>query len=86
MIAMSGRACFHATDEQRLEQYLHEQVAAANGQFYFESKFIADDGGVSPSKIGTLVATLQNSVQDLEIQQWAYTNATTWRVTLESDT
>jgi len=34
----------------------------------------------SPKEIGALIVQLQDSVQDLEIEKWSYTGATTWRV------
>jgi hypothetical protein len=36
---------------------------------------------MTPSQVGTLVDRLRESATGLEIERWAYTNATTWRVT-----
>lgn len=64
--------------EERLRQYLRDQ--AAEGEMYFKSKFIADEVGLSPKEIGALMVKLRDSVTDIEIEKWSYTNATTWRV------
>lgn len=70
----------HATpNAERLERYLSQR--AADGEFYFKSKFIAEEVGMTPAQIGALVSRLQGSVTDLRIERWAYTGATTWRVT-----
>lgn len=76
---MSGATAETRAGEQRLASYLREQ--AADGEFYFKSKFIADDLGMTPSQVGRLVSRLNDSVEDLKIERWSYTNATTWRVT-----
>jgi len=65
-------------DERRLERHLRERTA--DGEIYVKSKFIADDLDLSPSQIGGLLGRLQESSPGLEIEKWAYTNATTWRV------
>jgi len=62
----------------RLAAFLRAE--AADGETYFKAKFIADDVGLSPKEIGALIVRLQDSMQDLEIEKWSYTGATTWRV------
>ncbi len=64
--------------ETRLKQYLNQR--AADGELYFKSKFIADDVGLSAKEIGALMVKLSDSAEDLEIEKWSYTSATTWRV------
>ena len=64
--------------EARLRQYLREK--ATDGELYFKSKFIADDVGLSPKEIGALMVKLSETAQDLDIEKWSYTSATTWRV------
>jgi len=71
------------SDEQRLKRYLRQR--AADGEGYVKSKFIADEVGLSPSQIGVLPGRLQDSTADLEIEQWAYTGATTWRIAPRTD-
>jgi hypothetical protein len=66
-------------DERRLGRYLRERTE--DGEFYFKSKFIADDLDMTPSQVGTLVDRLRGATTGLDIEPWAYTNATTWRVT-----
>ena len=65
--------------QERLEHYLREQLQ--DGEYYFKSRFIADDVGLSPKEIGALMLQLKDSVPDLSIEKWSYTSATTWRVT-----
>ncbi|PAU78796.1 hypothetical protein CK500_16310 [Halorubrum salipaludis] len=67
-----------ASKADRLAAFLREE--AADGETYFKAKFISDDVGLSPKEIGALIVQLQDSVQDLEIEKWSYTGATTWRV------
>ncbi|MCU4742536.1 DUF7123 family protein [Natronoglomus mannanivorans] len=65
---------------RRLVSYLREQVEQQSGEIYVKGKFIADDVDLSPKEIGALMVQLQNSVDELEIEKWSYTSATTWRV------
>lgn len=67
------------TKAERLASFLREE--AADGETYFKAKFIADDVGLSPKEIGALIVQLQDSLDDLTIEKWSYTGATTWRVT-----
>jgi hypothetical protein len=67
--------------KRRLARYLREQAHA--GEYYFKSKFIADDLGLSPKEIGILMCQLQESVQDLHIEKWSNSRATTWRVEVQ---
>lgn len=72
------------SDEEQLKRYLRQR--AADGEFYFKSKFIAEEVGLSPSQIGVLMGRLQDSISDIEIEKWSYTDATTWRITPRTDT
>jgi len=64
--------------DERLADYLRDRVQ--DGEMYFKSKFIAEDVGLSSKEIGALIVKLQDSVDDLSIERWSYTGATTWRV------
>ncbi len=64
--------------ETKLKEYLRERTK--DGEVYFKSKFIADEVNLSPKEIGALMVKLKESAQDLEIEKWSYTSATTWRV------
>lgn len=66
------------TKADRLAAYLKQR--AADGDCYFKSKFIADDVDLSPKEIGALIVKLQESREELSIERWSYTGATTWRV------
>ncbi|MDZ7700870.1 MAG: hypothetical protein U5J98_01715 [Halobacteriales archaeon] len=64
--------------EDRLRQYLRSKANA--GDYYFKSKFIAEEVGLSPKEIGALMVKLKESASEIEIEKWSYTGATTWRV------
>ena len=64
---------------ERLRSYLANKVQSED-EVYFKSKFIAEDVDLSSKEIGALIVKLQDSVDDLSIERWSYTGATTWRV------
>lgn len=64
-----------------LEHYL--RVHIQNGDEFFKSRYIADELGVSASKIGAAFTKLREDDNGLCIEEWSYTNGTTWRVTFE---
>jgi len=64
--------------DERLADYLRSRVE--DGELFFKSKFIAEDVSLSSKEIGALIVKLQDSVDDLSIERWSYTGATTWRV------
>lgn len=66
------------TKEERLRQYLRSKASA--GDYYFKSKFIAEEVGLSPKEIGALMVKLKESASEIQIEKWSYTGATTWRV------
>ncbi|WP_380678398.1 DUF7123 family protein [Salinigranum sp. GCM10025319] len=67
-----------ASKRDRLEAYLRRR--AEDGEFYFKSKFIASDVGLSTKEIGALLPEVRESATGIEVDEWAYANATTWRV------
>ena len=62
----------------RIERYLRRR--AEDGEFYFKSKFIASEVGLSTKEIGALLPDLRGTTTGIEIEEWGYANATTWRV------
>ena len=68
----------------RLERYLRERYEA-EGEFYFKSKFVADEVDFTAKEIGALVLAIRQSPGGLEIEKWGYTSATTWRVVGRSE-
>lgn len=62
-----------------LASYLRQK--ARDGEFYFKSKFAAEELGLSSKEIGALMIQLDDSTPDLEIEKWSNARATTWRVT-----
>jgi hypothetical protein len=67
-----------ASKRDRLEAYLRRR--AEDGEFYFKSKFIAGEVGLSTKEIGALLPEVRESATAIDIDEWAYANATTWRV------
>jgi hypothetical protein len=51
------------------------------GKYYFKSKYIAKDLGLSPKEVGINLAILSEICDELDIERWSYSNSTTWRVT-----
>ncbi|SFB75436.1 hypothetical protein SAMN05444422_101751 [Halobiforma haloterrestris] len=70
----------HSSKAQRLVDYFKEELERQSGDLYVKGKFIADDVDLSPKEIGALMVQLQDAVEDIEIEKWSYTSATTWRV------
>ena len=62
----------------RLERYLASR--AADGEFYFKCKFIADEVDLTPSQVGTYLSKIRDADTSFEVEPWSYSNATTWRV------
>lgn len=69
------------TKRRQLLEYLRERTA--EGECYLKSKFVARDLDLSTREIGQLFAALREDADDLTVERWAYSNATTWRVARE---
>lgn len=67
-----------ASKRDRLEAYLRARVG--DGEFYFKSRYVADEVGLSPKEIGAIMVELAEDAEEIDISRWSYTNATTWRV------
>lgn len=67
---------------RRLAEYLRERAEETDGDLYVKSKFVAEDVDLSARQIGARMGRLQEEAPDLAVEQWAYTGATTWRVTI----
>lgn len=65
--------------QERIVLYL--RTALRKGKYYFKSKYIARDLGLSSKEVGTNMAILAEICEDLEIIRWSYSNSTTWMVT-----
>ncbi|CCQ34488.1 hypothetical protein HLRTI_002101 [Halorhabdus tiamatea SARL4B] len=66
------------TKRQQLRAYLHRRTA--EGECYLKSKFVARDLDLTTREIGQLFADLRKEADDLDVERWAYSSATTWRV------
>ena len=75
---MSRAESTTANKRDRLESYLRQR--AEGGEFYFKSKFIASEVGLSTKEIGALMPEVRRSTTAVDIDEWGYANATTWRV------
>jgi len=65
--------------QRKIVRYL--KAGLMKGKYYFKSKYIAKDLGLSPKEVGTNLAILAGICEELEIMRWSYSNSTTWRVT-----
>jgi len=65
---------------QKLAQYLRNEVTQNGGEMYIKSKFIADDVELSAKEIGALMLRVQEHAQNITVEKWSYTAATTWRI------
>lgn len=75
--------CNSAEKERIVARYLRRRVKETGGSIYVKSKFIAEDLELSTREIGACMHRLQENTQELVIEPWSYTKATTWRVALE---
>jgi hypothetical protein len=75
------------TDTERkrrqLERFLRRR--AGDGAFYFKSRYIAEEVGLSSKEIGALLPKVRDSAEDLCIEPWSYTSATTWYVEVDAE-
>lgn len=69
-----------ARKHRRVREYLLEETA--DGPEFVKSKFVAEeiDPPLSSKEVGTAMGRLADEADDLEVERWSYTNATTWRV------
>ena len=66
---------------QHLASHLRERVRE-EGELYVKSRYVAEDVDLSAKEIGSYMPRV-DAETDLTVEQWAYTNGTTWRVTEE---
>lgn len=64
---------------ESIRRYLLERLER-EGEFYCKSKFLASDLEYSAKEIGTAMPELAESIPEVTIEKWSYTNATTWRI------
>lgn len=67
---------------RQLGTYLDQQLTT-EAEIYVKSRHIAEDVDLSAKEIGWYLRRLQESQTSLTVEQWAYTNGTTWRLTDE---
>jgi hypothetical protein len=63
---------------RRVEQHLLDRIE--DGPLFVKSKFLAEDLALSTREIGAALGRLGEESARLDVQQWAYTSATTWRI------
>ncbi len=78
---MSTASRIRETYNESQEQIvLYLRTALQKGKYYFKSKYIARDLGLSSKEVGTNMAILAEICEDLTIVRWSYSNSTTWMV------
>lgn len=66
---------------QLLASHLHERVRE-EGELYVKSRYVAENVNLSSKEVGSYMSHVGERT-DLTVEQWAYTNGTTWRVAKE---
>jgi len=66
--------------QRRIREYLLDRTA--DGPAFVKSKFLAEElhDDLNAKEIGTALGRLAEEADDLDVERWSYTNATTWRV------
>ena len=64
--------------QSQLLAYLQEQD---EGVTYLKAKFVAQDLDLSAKEVGINMAVLREKVSGIEIEQWARSAGSTWKVT-----
>lgn len=62
-----------------LVEHLRERVRE-EGELYVKSRVIAEEIDLSSKEIGAYMKRLEEDTTELSVEQWGYTNGTTWRV------
>ena len=65
--------------QSRLLSYLLDRE---EGVTYLKSKVVARELDLSAKEVGINMAALQDRVNGVEIEQWARSSSTTWKVTV----
>lgn len=69
--------------QQRILEYLREK---AQTKSYFKSSSIGEDLDMSSKEVGSNMLAIKHGSFDVTLEKWAYSNSTTWKVTLENTT
>ncbi len=64
-----------------LAAHLREKLRETDGDLYVKSRFLANDLDYSAQEIGAAMRTLCDEDAGPTVEKWAYSSATTWRVT-----
>jgi len=65
-------------NQRKILNYLKKGVT--RGKYFFKSKSIARELGLSPNEVGTNISMLIDNAEDIVIEKWSYSYGTTWRV------
>lgn len=65
----------------RIQAHLRDAVAKRDGPLYVKSREVAAATDLTAKQVGVFLSQLQEEAPELSIEQWGYSNATTWRVT-----
>ena len=77
---MSATTTTQQTKTERVAEYLREEVSKANGSLYVKSRFIAEEIELSAKEIGATIHRIDPGQHGIDVEKWAYTSGTTWRV------
>lgn len=75
----------HQTEQKdrRVASHLRAQIAPQSDAIYVKSKFLAEELDLTAREIGAALRRLRDADNALTIEKWSYTNATTWRISLQ---
>ncbi|MDY6775972.1 MAG: hypothetical protein SV253_07860 [Halobacteria archaeon] len=68
-------------DQKAILEYLKE--VSEDGVVFLKSKEISREIDISPKKVGTNISRISDS-EEVSIEKWSDSNATTWKVESES--
>lgn len=69
--------------ETAVAAYLRREAERRGGELYVKSKVVAGELDLSAKEVGACIGRLEDRDVGLEIERWAYSGATTWRVSLD---
>lgn len=72
----------HKDPQERLVSYLTEK--ANHGSFQAKSTFLAEELDLPAWEMTQMMAEIDDSVSELNVEKLTYSRSTTWRVTCES--
>jgi hypothetical protein len=82
-MSSSSDRSFPNRKARALHDHLRERLGdRETDEIYVKARTIAQEIGLSSQEIGVLLGQLQKTETDLEVEKWAWSRATTWRISL----